>query len=157
MLCTPSPTQGLMMGEQRAQQRDGHSQAVREHCHHPAPCGGMGPGRAQGRAGLGAALGADGDLQLCGARWATGAVLPPSPVTLPFYPTTYKYLTAPSSALLLSPQPGAWHLLPPQIPPQSRARSVCPSLDPAATFPIAGCPHCAAVLHPLSRALAVGT
>lgn len=57
MLCTPSPAQGLMMGEQRAQQRDGHSQAVREHCHHPTPCGGMGPGRAQGRAGLRAGQG----------------------------------------------------------------------------------------------------
>lgn len=35
MLCTPSPKQGLAMGEQGAQQQDGHSQAAREHSHHP--------------------------------------------------------------------------------------------------------------------------
>lgn len=48
MLCTPSPKQRLMMGEQGAQQRDGHSQAAREHCTTPAMSSGMGLGRAQG-------------------------------------------------------------------------------------------------------------
>lgn len=70
---------------------------------------------------------------------------PPRPVTLPFYPTTYKYLTAPSSALLLSSQPGAWQLL---LPPDSTPLlgTFCLSFSvPAATFPIAGCPQSGAL------------